>query len=75
LSLVTRYGARMGREQERRNEIRDSSGMRRAENPISTPLVFRLMTDKLHSKIIMLMGATTVLTFGTLVGSYQLLLG
>ena len=33
------------------------------------------MTDKLHSKIIMLMGATTFLTFGSLVGSYQLLLG
>jgi hypothetical protein len=33
------------------------------------------MTDKLHSKIIMLMGATTLLTFGSLVGSYQLLLG
>jgi hypothetical protein len=33
------------------------------------------MTEKLHSKIIMLMGGTTLLTFGALVGSYQLLLG
>jgi hypothetical protein len=49
--------------------------MRRAENPICRQRVFGLMTDKLHSKIIMLMGATTLLTFGSLVGSYQLLLG
>jgi hypothetical protein len=33
------------------------------------------MTDKLHSKILSVMGATTLLTFGTLAGSYQLLLG
>ena len=42
-------------------------------DPTHSSRVSRYMTDRIHPKIIMLMASTTLVTFGSLVGTYRLL--